>query len=168
MSEVTAPKGTTERLTAVEREVDNVKESVSLLREEFRAGQKRSDENFDKIWDHQSVIGDKIESLGKQLQTDTENLSGRLTAGRQINWGTFFAGCGVLAVIIGMVCTGLMFAVDARHKLVLAEVERVKSEAAIRDEYAKLMTEQSKEAQHFKTLYLIHQEMEPSNVAAAK
>lgn len=120
MSEGTLPKGHVERLTAVERDVEALGTGLSALREEtqqsFRESSRKSEENFNRLWDHQGVIGDKIEKLGSQLQTDTEQISEKVASGKQVNWNLAIAAVLLLTTLCGATIGAIVSYVNEKDK----------------------------------------------------
>ena len=107
------PKGHVERLTAVERDVEALGTGLSALREEtqhsFRENGRKSDENFNRLWDH-------LEKLGNQLQTDTEQISAKVATGKQVNWNLAIALVLALTTIGGATITAIVSYVNEKDR----------------------------------------------------
>jgi len=131
-------KQISERVTALEHDVRTVGETLESHRHETRASfesiQKRSDENFGQVWRSQERLSSEIAGLVSKLKNDTEAISEKMAASRQVNWPLLVAGAGLMTAVIGLVAAGL-------QQYVRATVEPIERQQVRDTESARLISE---------------------------
>lgn len=142
-------KQISERVTALEHDVRTVGETLESHRTETRAAfesiQKRSDENFGQVWRSQERLSSDIAGLVSKLQNDTEAISEKMAASRQVNWPLLVAGAGLMTAVIGLVAAGM-------QQYVRATIDPVERQQVRDTEFQRSMTEADRMHEHEKQL----------------